>query len=434
MKTVHVGILGLGTVGAGTAETLLKQHDLLKARTGIDLVLKKAADLDIDRDFGFDLPKECLTTDPKEVIHDPDIGIVVELIGGTTIARALTREALAAGKSVVTANKALLAEHGPELIQAAEQSGGELYFEASVAGGVPIIKVLREGLIANPVTRITGILNGTCNYILTRMEREGANFDDVLREAQELGYAEAEAGLDVDGWDTAHKAVILSQIAFGVPLRLEDVLVEGIRGIKPVDVKNADELGYRIKLLALMDQSDQGLSVSVQPALIRKEHLLGSVDMSFNAIVVEGDVVDETLYYGKGAGKYPTASSVVADVVDAARELVAGSPHRIPLSWRSEPMPSVIPVSERVERCYLRLQLLDRPGVMAKLTDTLGTHGIPISALIQHETDEDQKIVPVVILTGEAKVGKINSALDELRMMEEIGPEMIRYRLEDLGE
>ena len=431
MKTVQVGILGLGTVGAGTAETLIRQRALIQARTGVDLELKKAADLNIDRDFGFDLPKELLTTEVADILQDPDIQIVVELIGGTGIAKTLTLQALEAGKSVVTANKALLAEHGPELIAAAEKAGVDLLFEASVAGGIPIIKALREGLVANPVSRICGIMNGTCNYILTRMEREGIAFDDVLKEAQDLGYAEAEPSLDVDGWDTAHKAVILAQMAFGIPVTLDDLQVSGIRNIDPDDVTNAAELGYRIKLLAVLDQEAGGVSVSVQPVLIPVDHLLAKVDMSFNAVLVDGDVVDETLYYGKGAGRLPTASAVVADIVDAARDLDAT--HRIPLVWNNGEAPTLVPAGERKERSYLRLSLKDAPGTLAKVTEVLGRNGISIRSLIQHETRSEDGFAPVVILTDEAPVASMDASLEELGGLDEVGSDHIRYRVEELG-
>ncbi|MDF3130317.1 homoserine dehydrogenase [Kiritimatiellaeota bacterium B1221] len=434
MKTVNVGILGLGTVGAGTAETLIKQGPLMEARTGIPLVLKKAADLDLDRDFGFEIPREILTTDAYEVINDPDIQIVVELIGGTGIAKKFVLEALAAQKSVVTANKALLAEHGTELMAAAEAHGVDLFFEAAVAGGIPIIKALREGLVANPITRICGIMNGTCNYILTRMEREGVAFDDVLKQAQELGYAEAEPSLDVDGWDTAHKAVILSQIAFGVPLKLEEVPVDGIRGIDPEDVKNAKELGYRIKLLAMLDQSEKGYSVGVQPVLIPMDHMLSNVHMSFNAVLVDGEVVDETLYYGRGAGRLPTASAVVADIVDAARDLSGDAHARIPLSWNANPAPAWIAPEERMERSYLRLFLKNAPGSLAKVAEKLGSYGISITSLVQHENDEEDGFVPVVIVTHEATLGAIQAALADLAEMPHlVEPRMVRYRLEELN-
>jgi len=431
MKTVQIGILGLGTVGAGTAETLIRQRDLIRARTGMDLMLKKAADLDLDRDFGFDLPNDILTTDAEEVILDPEIAIVVELIGGTSIAKTFILRALEAGKCVVTANKALLAEHGPELIAAAEKAGSDLFFEASVAGGIPIIKALREGLVANPVKRICGIMNGTCNYILTRMEREGIAFDEVLKEAQDLGYAEAEPSLDVDGWDTAHKAVILAQIAFGIPVTLEDLQVSGIRNIDPTDVTNAAELGYRIKLLAVLDSEKEGVSVSVQPVLIPIDHMLAGVELNFNAVLVDGDVVDETLYYGKGAGRLPTASAVVADIVDAARDV--DTPHRIPLRWKSDPAPRLIPSGERQERSYLRLSLKDAPGTLANVADVLGHNGVSITSLLQHEDRTEEGFAPVVILTSEAPVSSMEKALNELDSLDEVGAIKTRYRVEELG-
>jgi homoserine dehydrogenase len=433
MQTVYVGILGLGTVGAGVAETLIRQRGLIAARSGIDLVLKKAVDLNLKRDFGFPIPTEILSTDANEVLNDPDIRIVVELIGGTGVARKLILAALAAGKSVVTANKALLAEHGPELIEAAADAGVDLFFEASVAGGIPIIKSLREGLVANSFNQICGILNGTCNYILTRMEKEGVAFDDVLKDAQRLGYAEAEPSLDIDGWDTAHKAVILAQLAFGVPVGLGDFPVRGIRGIDPIDVKNAAELGYRIKLLAILEQFDGKLEVGVQPTLIPEDHMLAGVDMSFNAVLVKGDIVGDTLYYGRGAGRLPTASAVVADVLDAARDLSIGASERIPLSWRADPAPRLVPPGERTARSYLRLNLRDRPGSLGNVARLLGEHNITITALVQKEEHQAHEFVPVVILTGEARMDDMHAAMDKLRTMEDVGGDIVRYRVEELG-
>lgn len=433
MQTVHVGLIGLGTVGAGTAETLLKQRDLIRARSGIDLVLTRAADLNIERDFGFDMPRDLLTTDAGAVLNDPEIQIVVEMIGGTGIAKTFILESFAKGKSVVTANKALLAEHGPELIAAAQEAGVELFFEASVGGGIPIIKALREGLVANPIREIHGILNGTCNYILTRMERDKVGFDEVLKEAQALGYAEAEPSLDIDGWDTAHKAVILGQLAFGIPVHLADLTVSGIRDIDPADVANAAELGYRIKLLAILTRSNGAVEVGVQPALIPEDHLLGRVDMSFNAVLVNGSVVGETLYYGRGAGRLPTASAVVADIVDVARNLISGATDRIPLEWSPEKAPRLLPPGERVERSYLRLLLRDRPGALSHVTRILGDRGISITSLIQKEEHAQHEFVPVLILTGDAKMADLNQALAELTALDDVGSDIVRFRVEELG-
>lgn len=433
MKTVHLGMIGLGTVGAGTAETLIKNRDLMRARSGVDLVLAKAADLNLDRDFGFDFPEGVLTSDASEVINHPDIGIVVELIGGTGAARKLILAAFKAGKSVVTANKALLAEHGTELFAAAEAAGVELYFEAAVGGGIPIIKALREGLVANPILEIHGILNGTCNYILTRMEREGVSFDAVLSDAQRLGYAEAEPSLDIDGWDTAHKAVILGQIAFGVPLDLDDIPVSGVRDIDPVDVTFAAELGYRIKLLAILRRENGCFEVGVQPALLPADHLLSKVDMSFNAVQVNGAVVGETLYYGRGAGRLPTASAVVADILDVALNLANGASTRISPVWRDDPPPRLLPQGERRERSYLRLPLRDRPGALGHVAKVLGDNGITITALTQKEEHQAHEYVPVVILTGEAPMESVNRALNELADLRDVGPGIVRYRVEELG-
>ncbi len=433
MKTINVGILGLGTVGAGTAETLLKQHDLIRDRSGIDVQLSRAADLNLDRDFGVEFPEGVLTQDARAVIQDPDIHIIVELIGGTGIAKTLILEALEAGKAVVTANKALLAEHGPELIAKAAEKGVDLFFEASVAGGIPIIKSLREGLVANPVNRICGILNGTCNYILTRMEREGVPFDEVLAEAQALGYAEAEPSLDVDGWDTAHKAVILAQLAFGLDVTLDEITVKGIRGMDAVDVQAAADLGYRIKLLAILEPEGRGIAISVQPVLIPLDHMLASVDMSFNAVLVDGEVVDETLYYGRGAGRLPTASAVVADIVDAARDLSLEVSERIPLRWQPDPAPQLTPRGEVQERSYLRLHLKDEPGTLGQVTRILGEHGISITAVNQKEGLAKDGRVPVLFLTGKAPVAELEAALAEFAALDPEGTVPLRYRVEELS-
>jgi len=433
MQTVHVGLIGLGTVGAGTAETLFQQRELIRARSGIDLVLTRAADLNIERDFGFDMPRHILTTNAMEVLNDPEIRIIVEMVGGTGIAKTFILEAFAQGKSVVTANKALLAEHGPELIAAAQEAGVELFFEASVGGGIPIIKALREGLVANPIREIHGILNGTCNYILTRMERDKVGFDEVLKEAQALGYAEAEPSLDIDGWDTAHKAVILGQLAFGIPVHLDDLTVSGIRDIDPVDLANAAELGYRIKLLAILTRSNGAVEIGVQPALIPEDHMLSKVDMSFNAVLVNGSVVGETLYYGRGAGRLPTASAVVADIVDLARNLISGATDRIPLEWSPEKVPRLLPPGERVERSYLRLLLRDRPGSLSHVARILGDRGISITSLIQKEEHAKHEFVPVLILTGDARMADLDQAMAELTSLDDVGSDIVRYRVEELG-
>jgi len=411
------------------------------------MVLKKAADLNINRDFGFDMPPDVLTTDAQEVIADPDIQIVVELIGGKGIAKKFIEAALSYKKSVVTANKALLAEHGPELFELAASMGVELFYEASVAGGIPIIKALREGLVANPIRSVYGILNGTCNYILTRMEREGIAFDEVLAEAQKLGYAEAEPSLDVDGWDTAHKAIILSQLAFGGKYTVEQMTVKGIRGIARRDVQYAAEFGYRIKLLAILKRTGpDDVEVSVEPALIPAEHLMSKVDMSFNAAFVHGEVVDETMYYGRGAGRLPTASAVVADVADVARNMLlqpqyrADRQDRNPLRRTFSGGSSLKPYGEQCNRSYLRFELEDVTGALAKVTKVLADHNISILALTDFMRGRPLpgaslptgEFAPVVILTSDAKNSDVDKAVEACLKLPEVGPDYARFRVEPM--
>jgi homoserine dehydrogenase len=447
--TIHIGLLGLGTVGAGTAETLVKQRRVMLERTGIDLVLKKAADLDIKREWGFDMPASVPTTDAKEVLEDPEIKIVIELIGGTGIAKKFIETALSNGKAVVTANKALLAKHGHELFELAAKNHVDLFYEASVAGGIPIIKALREGLVANPIKSIHGILNGTCNYILTRMEREGVAFDTVLKDAQNLGFAEAEPSLDIDGWDTAHKAIILSQLAFGGKYDVEQIHVKGIRGLSGADVQFASEFGYRIKLLAILKKpSDAGVEISIEPALIPSDHLFSKVDMSFNAVFVSGEVVDETMYYGRGAGRLPTASAVVADVCDVARNIDLQPQcrkhrqDRNPLRHMGSSANSALkPHTEYTTRAYLRLELKDVPGALGEILGKLADHNISILALTDFlrgrplpgaATMPKNGYAPVVILTGDVKVGDLDKAIEEMKKLSVVGPDIVRFRVEDM--
>ena len=321
MKQIGVGILGFGTVGAGVADGLLKHRDVMAKRLGVDIVLKKIADLDITTDRGINVPSDILTTDAKSVLADPEIDIIVETIGGTGIAKTFVLEALNGGKCVVTANKKLLAEYGHEIFETAAKNDVDIYFGASVGGGIPIIRVLREGLAGNEIESIHGILNGTCNYILTRMENEGLPFDVVLKDAQKLGYAEANPSLDVDGFDTAHKACILAALAYGFQPTLDQVQVEGIRNLAGADVKYAADLGYRIKLLACVAKDGDEVEVGVHPTLIPFSHMLANVNDAFNAAYVKGDMSDYTMYYGRGAGRAPTASTVVGDIGDIARNL-----------------------------------------------------------------------------------------------------------------
>lgn len=427
---IGVGILGFGTVGAGVVHTLLQKGDLIAQRSGVRPVLRRIADLDITSDRGVHVDPGLLTTRADEVLDDPTVDIVVELVGGLTAAKQFILKALNNGKAVVTANKALLAEDGHEIFAAAEANGVDLYFEASVAGGIPVIKALREGLVANRIDRIYGILNGTCNYILTRMEQEDLPFDQVLREAQLAGYAEAEPGLDIDGLDTAHKAVLLASIAFGREVRMEDLFIQGIRDFDPADIGYAAELGYRIKLLAVLKEVHGSAMIRVQPTLLPHGHMLAEVNGVFNAVMVIGDVAGPTLYYGAGAGRFPTASAVVADIVEVARNLSLDAGGRLPAQIRHLDPPAVFPVQDSRARHYLRLGLLDQPGALAQVTGVLSKHHINISAMLQ----KDQiggAYLPVVILTHEAQERDLVAALGEITALEVSGPPPVRMMVED---
>lgn len=427
-KDVGVGILGFGTVGAGVADLLLRANGLLAERTGVRPVLRAIADTDLERDRGVPVDRALLSRDAAAVVDDPRVNIVVELIGGTGIARDLTLRALALGKPVITANKALLAQHGPEIFAAARARGAGVYFEAAVAGGVPVIRAIRQGLAANRIDRIYGILNGTCNYILTRMEEEDAPFETVLREAQAAGYAEADPSLDVDGHDTAHKAAILATLACGRPVPLDSVRVEGIRRVSNLDLEYAHELGYRIKLLAVVHAGDGTADVAVGPCLVPAAHLIGQVRGVFNAVLVKGDAVGDTLYHGRGAGRYPTASAIVGDVADAARRLASGSPHDD--AYAGEPaLPRA--ASSDPERYYLRLTLPERPGMLGRAADILGSHGISIASVVQREGTSGPH-VPVLFLTHRTGAEAMRAALRDLAAVDGSGAAPVCLRIEDL--
>ncbi len=416
MKEVGVGIVGFGTVGAGVAEGLLNGASLITRRCGANIALKAIADLDITSDRGVEVPQGLLTTDAMSLIGREDISIVVELIGGTGIAYTVVKSALEAGQSVVTANKKLLAEKGEELFALAREKGVDLYFGASVGGGIPILRSLRDGLVANDIRAIYGILNGTCNYILTRMAREGSDFDVVLADAQRLGYAEANPSLDIDGFDTAHKICILASLAYGVSVPLEGITVQGIRGLNPVDVKYADELGYVIKLLAVCREGAEGkLEVRVNPTLVPKQHMLASVSEVFNAVLVDGSMTGDTLYYGKGAGRAATASAVISDVVSVARHVATGTPRAAePLPAIAQTKYSLLKPEDCVSRFYIRLMVRDDCGMVGRFATLLGDHGVSIFAASQHQATEEQRAagyVPVVILTQPARTGDVVDAL-----------------------
>ena len=429
MKEIGVGILGFGTVGAGVADGLLKHRELMASRTGVDIVLRKIADLDITTDRGIEIPAGVLTTDAPSVIADPSVQIVVETIGGTGIARKFVLDALNAKKCVVTANKKLLAEHGKEIFDTAEANGVDIYFGASVGGGIPIIRVLREGLVSNDIESIHGILNGTCNYILTRMEREGASFDDVLKDAQRLGYAEADPSLDIDGFDTAHKACILTALAYGFQPTLDQVQVEGIRNLAGIDVKYAADFGYRIKLLAVVAKAGDSVEVGVHPTLIPFTHMLSNVNDAFNAAMVKGDMSDYTMYYGRGAGRAPTASTVVGDIADIARNLAHGETrHRRGVPTYAEGKLALKAAGDIVSKFYVRFMVADRAGAFGTIATILGRHGVSISAATQKESSE-KGFIPVVILMHEAKTSDLESAIREIVASGVVESEPVKLRM-----
>ncbi len=429
MKEIKVGIIGFGTVGAGVAANLLENSDVITKRTGVKITLAGIADLDITTDRGVKVPQEILTTDAAAMIERVDV--VVELVGGTTAAKKFILMALNAGKPVVTANKALLALHGEELFAAAEANHADICYEASVAGGIPVIKALREGLVSNRINRVYGIMNGTCNYILTRMEREGADFADVLADAQKLGYAEAEPSLDIDGFDTAHKTAILGALAYGHWFGLDPVHVEGIRNVSLEDLRYADELGYRMKLLAIIKNESGKVQLRVHPTFIPKDSLLANISDVFNGVWIDGDTVGQTLFYGRGAGRMATASAVVADLADVAMNIACGCPRRVAFRPAAQ-FEALASMDDVVSRYYLRLTVKDNPGVMAAVTSALAECNISISSLIQHENGNDGGSVPLVILTHLAREADMKEAISRIRGLDAAGCNVRFYRIEDI--
>lgn len=430
MKEIGLGLLGFGTVGAGVVEGLQRNGDLIASRSGVKLVLRKIADLDLERDRGVKVDRSVLTSDAMSVIKDPDVHIIIELIGGVGIARELVTEALKMGKPVVTANKKLLAEYGAALFELADQHKVDLRFEASVGGGIPIIQALREGLIANHIPNLYGILNGTCNYILTRMEQEGLPFDDVLKAAQDAGFAEAEPSLDIDGHDTAHKAALLASLAYGFPVPLSSMYIEGIRGIAREDIAYADEMGYRVKLLAIVKKLQSAVSVRVHPALVPKDHMIASVSGVFNAVLVSGDIVGDTLYYGRGAGRLPTASAVLSDVAAVARQLATRSTHHLPAFIPEGHKPALAPVDDITSKYYLRLQVQDKPGVLARVAGILGDHHISIATMIQKDV-QPQGRAEMIMTTHNARERDCREALARINALEFVAAPTVRFRIED---
>jgi homoserine dehydrogenase len=435
LKPAKVGLLGLGTVGCGTVNVLRRNADEIARRAGRGIAVVAASTRDIAR------PRNCgtdhieLTSDPYGIVNDPTVEIVVELIGGDEPARELVLNAIDNGKHVVTANKALIALYGNEIFKHAQKKGVMVAFEAAVAGGIPIIKAIREGLAGNTIEGVAGIINGTGNYILTEMRDKGRGFDEVLAEAQRLGYAEADPTFDVEGIDAAHKLTILASIAFGIPLQFNTVYTEGIRGITSEDIAYASELGYRIKHLGIARRADRGIELRVHPTLIPHRRLIANVNGVMNAVLVKGDATGPTLYYGAGAGADPTASAVVADLVDVVRALTSDPENRVPhLAFQPNAITDlpILPM-ESVETAYfLRLRAEDRPGVLAEVTRILGDLGISIEAIIQKEPDEGAKDVPIIMLTHKVLERYMNQAITQIEALEAISSRVNRIRLETL--
>lgn len=431
MKEVKVGIIGFGTVGAGVASCLLENGDVIAGRTGLRPVISQIADIDLETDRGVEISKDILTNDVSGLINNVDI--VVELVGGINQAKDFILEALKEGKPVVTANKALLAECGEELFAAAEKSEADIYYEASVAGGIPVIKALREGFAGNKIEKIVGILNGTCNYILTKMEKENSDFNEVLKEAQDLGYAETDPSFDIDGIDTAHKTAILASLAYGEWFGMSPVVVEGIRDLKLCDIKFASEFGYRIKLLGIIKQEKGDIQIRVHPTLIKKNTLLADVSDVFNAVMITGSPVGDTLFYGRGAGREATASAVVADIVDVALNLKYGSHRRVPAFRIGKQFRKLLDFSEISSRYYLRLDVANRPGVFAIVSKVLGENNISISNILQKEASEKENANAVVlILTHNANEGAIKRSIKLLEDLDCVNDKVVLIRVEDL--
>jgi homoserine dehydrogenase len=444
MQSVNLGMIGGGTVGSGVFHAWQWNGALLASRIGVRTHLRQIAVKAFDEPRPYAIPRSLLTTDWHRVICDPQVHIVIELAGGTTVAKTMILTALRLGKPVVTANKALLSTHGEALFAAAKAYGTNLYYEASVAGGIPIIKALREGFVGNRITALYGIVNGTCNYILTRMKREGAEFDAMLQEAQRLGYAEAEPSLDVDGHDSLHKIGILASLAHGFWVAPKRIHVEGIRAVSQADIQFADRLGYTIKLLGIVKQVEgrgarvkggnpggTHIQVSVYPALVPQAHVLASVNDVFNAVFVRGDVVGDTLFYGRGAGKDATASAVLSDIADAALDLKFGTSHRVPPFVPHERAGAVVPLDDVVSRYYVRLRVVDRPGVFAKVAAILARARIGISSIIQPEGHEGG-IVPVILMLHDAPNAAMQRALARIARLPMVKGRPVMIRVENL--
>jgi homoserine dehydrogenase len=426
---INVGIIGFGTVGTGTVRILLENKDILKERLGFEINLRRVAVRDIFTKRGIKVPKGVLTKDVDSLLNDPHIDIVVELIGGIDTAKDFILKAVCNGKHVVTANKALLATNGNEIFTAAQRAGVEIGFEAAVAGGIPIIKVIREGLVANKIKAVYGIINGTSNYILTKMTEEDVEFSDALKEAQDLGYAEADPTLDIEGIDSAHKLAILASLSYGIPIPYKNIYTEGISSISTQDIAFASELGYKVKLLAIAKESDSGIELRVHPTMLPRDYLISKVKGSFNAVYVEGDATGSTLYYGRGAGDMPTGSAVVSDIVDIARDIRKDAVGRIPIITRAMKSVRIKKMDDVVSMYYFRFSALDRPGVLSKISGILGNYDISIASVIQ-KGRRIGEAVPLVVLTHEAKEKDVRRAIKEIDRLAVVMDKTVFIRVE----
>lgn len=436
LEAVKVGVLGLGTVGSGTANILSRNADEIARRAGRGIEISIASVRNVKKQRACDTSSITLTDDPNKVIADPKVEIVLELLGGTDIAHKLVLKAIDNGKHVVTANKALIALHGNEIFQHAQEQGVTVAFESAVAGGIPIIKAIREGLAGNSIQWLAGIINGTGNYILTEMRDKGRDFDDVLKEAQQLGYAEADPTFDIEGIDAAHKLTILASIAFGVPLQFDKVYTEGITEITSADVAYASELGYRIKHLGIAKRATNGLELRVHPTLIPYRRLIANVDGVMNAVLVKADALGPSLYYGAGAGAEPTGSAVVADLVDVVRALTSDPENRVPhLAFQPGALFDIpiLSMDDIYTAYYLRIHVQDRPGVLADVTQIFASHAISIDSIIQKEPQAHASSVPIVILTHEVSEQNMNQAISEIEYLEAVTSKIMRIRLETLS-
>ena len=428
MKEMGIGVLGFGAVGASVVEVLCRNSELIAKRINVRLVVRAVADVEIEGDSKVAIDSSILKMDAEKIIADPSVQIIVETIGGTRDAKELVMKALKAGKPVVTASKALLAKHGAELFKTATDNNVELMYEASVAGGIPVLAALRKGLVANDIKGVYGILSGTCNYILTQMEREEVSFAEALAAAQELGFAEADPSLDIDGVGTAHKAAIIGALAYGYPIDINDIYTHGISEVQPLDIVCANELGYRIKLLATIEYRDGQSEISVSPTLVPHGHPLAEIDGEYNAVMIDGDIVGETMYYGRGAGCLSIASAVLADIAELAAGLATNSPMRLPSFVNHDYYGQLRIMGNVTARYYMRVTLMNAPGVLSKVSAVMGENGIGIESAIQRGLAVGE-MVPVIFLTQKARVWNCLSAMMAIDMLEVVGGKTVCYRI-----